>query len=134
MTTAVLAGTCTENSVATQTLTIVIRAIALKHVNAANVAWLFKKEFLISLMNGLLWACLLGFGTSFYFQDPLLGHLIAVSTVITLCTAAIAGIVTPKILYVLKIDAAIAGGVVVTTVTDIVGFFSFLGLATIFYG
>lgn len=118
----------------TQTLTVVIRGIALGHIQRNNMSWLVNREFLLGAVNGLLWAGVVAVVAGLWFGDPLISAIIASAMVINLVVAAVAGVLLPVSLKVLKIDPALAGGVALTTVTDIVGFLSFLGLATIFYG
>eukprot|EP00903_Cladosiphon_okamuranus_P004477 g4475.t1 len=118
----------------TQTLTVVIRGIALGHIQRNNMGWLVNREFLLGALNGLLWAGVVAVIAGLWFQDPLISVIIAAAMVINLTVAAVAGVLLPVSLKTLKIDPALAGGVALTTVTDIVGFLSFLGLATIFYG
>ena len=114
----------------TQTLTLMIRGMALGHVNRANLLWLMNREFAVALLNGLLWASLVALAALVAFQDPLLGLVIAVALVINLVVAVVSGSLLPSILNRLSIDPAIAGGVILTTITDVTGFFVFLGLAT----
>lgn len=103
------------------------------HLVGTNQRWLLSREFLVGIINGLFWAAIVAVGVSLAFQDPLLGLIIALALIINLVTAGIAGASLPGILKRLRIDPAIAGTVVLTTITDVVGFMSFLGLATIFY-
>ena len=84
-------------------------------------------------MNGVLWAAVVAVAASLWFDDWNIGLIIAAAMVINLVTAALAGAVLPLLMTRIKIDPALAGGVVLTTVTDVVGFVSFLGLATLFY-
>jgi len=118
----------------TQTLTLVIRAMALDQISRANLGWLLNREIIVAALNGLLLALLVGIGASFVFADALLGSVIFVAMVANLLIAAIAGTLLPTLLRALKIDPAIAGGVVLTTITDVGGFFVFLGLAALAYG
>jgi magnesium transporter len=118
----------------TQTLTVVIRGMALGHIQRNNMNWLLNREFLMGAINGLFWALVVGVVAGAWFNDPLLSFIIASAMIINLIAAAIAGVLLPVALKSLKIDPALAGGVALTTVTDIVGFLSFLGLATYFYG
>lgn len=117
----------------TQTLTVVIRGMALGHISRNNSRWLINREVLVGLMNGLLWALIVALAASYWFNDPLIGAIIAAAMVINLITASLAGAILPLAMKALNIDPALAGGVVLTTVTDVVGFMSFLGLATYFY-
>ncbi len=118
----------------TQTLTLVIRAMALDQISRANLGWLLNREIIVAALNGLLLALLVGIGASLVFADALLGSVIFVAMVANLLIAAIAGTLLPTLLRALKIDPAIAGGVVLTTITDVGGFFVFLGLAALAYG
>jgi magnesium transporter len=117
---------------ATQTLTIVLRGLTLEQINSSNIRWLFKRELAVSILNGLVLSVLVGFITYFWFEDSVLSILISCALIINLIFSVIAGVFVPLILRRLNQDPAIAGSVVVTTVTDVVGFLSFLGLATIF--
>ena len=117
---------------ATQTLTIVLRGLTLEQINTSNIKWLFKRELAVSIINGIVLSTLVAISTYLWFQDYTLAVLIASALVINLISSVIAGILVPLILRNLNQDPAIGGSVVVTTVTDVVGFFSFLGLATIY--
>ena len=117
---------------ATQTLTIVLRGLTLEQINSSNLQWLFKRELAVSILNGFVLSILVGLVTFFWFDEILLALLISFALVINLISAVIAGVFVPLILRSLNQDPAIAGSVVVTTVTDVIGFLSFLGLATIF--
>ncbi len=117
---------------ATQTLTIVLRGLTLEQINTSNIKWLFKRELAVSIINGIVLSTLVAISTYIWFQDYTLAFLIASALVINLISSVIAGILVPLILRKLNQDPAIGGSVVVTTVTDVVGFFSFLGLATIY--
>ncbi len=116
-----------------QTLTVVIRGMALGKIGGANRRWLLLREIFSGLLNGLLWATALGAITAWWFNDIYIAIIIAVATIMNLVTAAIGGTLLPSLLKKMGIDPALAGGVALTTLTDIVGFLSFLGLATIFY-
>jgi len=117
----------------TQTLTVVIRGMALGHIGQTNSRWLVNRELVVGILNGLVWAAVVAVAASLWFGDPLLGYIIAAAMVINLVTAALAGALLPLTLKKMNIDPALAGGVALTTVTDVVGFMSFLGLATYFY-
>ncbi len=117
----------------TQTLTVMIRGMALGQIGGSNQAWLINREFLVGLLNGMLWSAVVAVAASIWFQDWLIGACIAAAMVINLVTAALAGTLIPLFLKRVEVDPALAGGVVLTTVTDVVGFMSFLGLATLFY-
>lgn len=115
----------------TQTLTITIRGVALGQIGRANFRALFNKELGVSLLNGLLWALVVAVAANLWFGNTMISLIIGTAMVITLASGAIAGVVLPMFLKRIGIDPAIAGGVLLTTVTDVVGFFSFLGLATL---
>ena len=117
---------------ATQTLTIVLRGLTLEQINSSNLRWLLKRELAVSILNGIVLSILVGCATYFWFGEVVLAILISCALIINLISSVIAGVFVPLILRRLKQDPAIAGSVVVTTVTDVVGFLSFLGLATIF--
>jgi len=115
-----------------QTLTLVIRGQALGQVSRTNTPWLLRKEIMVGLLNGLLWAVVVAAVAWLWFGDPQIPLVIAAATVINLLAAATAGVVIPMILRSLGVDPALAGGVILTTVTDVVGFVAFLGLATLY--
>lgn len=117
----------------TQTLTLVVRGIAMGQVSKNNQGWLINRELMIGLMNGILWAVVVAAAASLWFDDWNIGLIIAAAMVINLVTAALAGALLPLLMTRVHIDPVLAGGVVLTTVTDVVGFVSFLGLATLFY-
>ena len=117
---------------ATQTLTIVLRGLTLEQINSSNIKWLFKRELAVSILNGIVLSILVGLITYVWFQELAISLLISCALVINLISSVIAGILVPLILRKLKQDPAIGGSVVVTTVTDVIGFISFLGLATIY--
>ncbi|MBP6723666.1 MAG: magnesium transporter [Halioglobus sp.] len=118
----------------TQTLTVLVRGIALGQVGRNNQMWLINREVMIGLFNGALWAAVVAVAASLWFDDWNIGMIIAAAMVINLITAGFIGAVLPLLMVRLNIDPALAGSVVLTTVTDVVGFVSFLGLATLFYG
>ena len=117
---------------ATQTLTIVLRGLTLEQINSSNIRWLFKRELAVSILNGIVLSVLVGFITYAWFQELAISLLISCALIINLISSVIAGILVPLILRRFKQDPAISGSVVVTTVTDVIGFLSFLGLATIY--
>jgi len=117
---------------ATQTLTIVLRGLTLEQINSSNIKWLFKRELAVSILNGIVLSILVGFITYAWFQELAISLLISCALIINLISSVIAGILVPLILRKFKQDPAISGSVVVTTVTDVIGFLSFLGLATIY--
>ena len=116
----------------TQTLAVMVRQLALGDINEQNGKDAVKKEILIALLNGCLFAVLLGGIAAFWFSNIILGFVIALSMVITLFSAGFFGAVIPLALKKVDIDPAIGSTVLLTTVTDIMGFFSFLALATYF--
>jgi len=116
----------------TQTLTLVTRGLALGQVSRQNRGWLISKELIVGLFNGVIWALVVGGIAFLWFKEVNIGMVIAAAMIINLVVAALSGAVIPLILRKMGIDPAIAGSVVVTTVTDIVGLFVFLGLATVF--
>ena len=115
-----------------QTLTLVIRGVALNQIGKTNARWLMWKELAVGALNGLLWASVVAVIAGLWFESAALGGLIGAAMTINLVVAAFAGATIPLLLVRLKIDPALAGGVVLTTVTDVIGFFAFLGLATVF--
>jgi len=115
-----------------QTLTIAIRGIALGQLSKSNARALMLKESAVGLLNGLMWACVVSVIVVFWFDDTSLGFIIGLAMMINLIVAAFAGAVIPMGLNRYGIDPAIAGGVLLTTVTDVVGFMTFLGLASLF--
>ncbi len=115
-----------------QTLTLVIRAMALGQVSSSNAQRLLRKELTVGLLNGLMWAIVLAVVAGFWFSNSLLALIIGSAIVINLFVAALSGATIPLILKRLGADPALAGSVVLTTVTDVIGFFAFLGLAAAF--
>lgn len=113
----------------TQSLTVAVRAIATKDLTTANVWRVIRREVLVGLVNGVLFALMLGIVGYFWFGSPMLGVVLALAMVINLVVAGLAGTVIPVALEKMGVDPALASGAFVTTVTDIVGFFVFLGLA-----
>lgn len=118
----------------TQTLTILVRGIAMGQVERDNQVWLINRELMVGAINGVLWALVVAVAAALWFGDPRIGYIIAAAMVINLLTAAFVGAALPLMMTRMEIDPAVAGGVVLTTVTDVVGFISFLGLATLVYG
>jgi magnesium transporter len=113
-----------------QTLTLVIRGMALGHVNSANARWLISKELGIGFLNGVIWSVLIASVIAIWKQDLMLGAVIAFAMLINMVAAGLAGASLPIIMKKLKIDPALAGSVILTTITDVVGIFAFLGSAT----
>lgn len=116
---------------ANQTMTVTVRALATKALGPANVYRVIGRETVVGLLNGLLFAALLGAVVYFWFGNDELGLVIAAAMIVNFFVAALAGILIPLTLDYFDIDPAVASGVFVTTVTDVVGFFAFLGLATL---
>lgn len=117
----------------TQALTIVIRGMALGRVGSANIRSLLSREVIIGSANGLFWSMIVGLAAYVWFGDFTLGYVIAIAIIVNLIVAALVGTLLPGYLKSMQIDPALAGGVVLTTVTDVVGFFCFLGVATLVY-
>jgi magnesium transporter len=115
----------------TQALTVAVRAIATRDLTGSNVWRVIRREGLVGLANGLIFAVVMGLVGLFWFGSPLLGAVIAAAMVINLVIAGLAGIAIPVVLDRAGIDPALASGAFVTTVTDVVGFFAFLGLAAL---
>ncbi len=117
---------------ATQTLTIVLRGLTLEQISNSNLGWLFKRELAVSILNGIVLSFIISLVTYLWFNQLIIALLIAGAMIINLLSSVFAGVFVPIVLRRLNQDPAIAGSVIVTTVTDVVGFVSFLGLATIF--
>lgn len=115
----------------TQSLTVAVRAIATRDLTRSNAWRVIRREMLVGLLNGLTLAIPLGVLTALIFGTPLLGAVIATALIINLFVAALSGVAVPILLDKIGVDPALASGVFVTTVTDVVGFFAFLGLATV---
>jgi magnesium transporter len=116
---------------ATQTLTLMVRGLALGQVERANARWLLTKEIAVALLNGLAWATVVAAVAMLWYGNWRIAGVIFAATVVNLFAAALAGVTVPLVLKRLGVDPAVAGGVVVTTVTDVVGFASLLGLGTL---
>ncbi|CDX26154.1 magnesium transporter [Mesorhizobium sp. LCM 4577] len=113
-----------------QTMTVTVRALATRDLDIYNAARIIRRELGVGFINGMVFAVLIGMVAGFWFHDPNLGGIIAAAMIINMFAAALAGILIPLVLDRFKIDPAVASAVFVTTVTDCVGFFAFLGLAT----
>jgi len=113
-----------------QTLTLVVRGMALGQISRANAWRFFTKEMAVGMVNGLIWALVVGVIAALWFDNMLLAWILALAMVVNLITAAIVGTAIPLLLRRLGIDPALAGSVVLTTFTDVVGFMSFLGVAS----
>jgi len=114
----------------TQTMTVAVRAIATRELTASNALRVTAREITVGAINGLGFGVLMAVVAGFWFGVPMLAAVIAAAMLLTLMAAALGGIVTPIVLERLKIDPALASGPLVTTITDVVGFFAFLGLAS----
>lgn len=114
----------------TQSLAVAVRALATRDLTSANVFRVVRREALVGLTNGLVFAGLMGLISGLWFASPLIGGVLAAAMVVNLLVAGLAGILVPVTLERLKLDPALASGTFVTTVTDVVGFFAFLGLAS----
>ncbi len=115
----------------TQSLTVAVRALATRDLTTANMWRVIRREVLVGLINGLIFAVVMGIVGVVWFGSPMLGVVIAVAMVVNMVVAGLAGTVIPVILEKMGIDPALASGAFVTTVTDVVGFFAFLGLAAV---
>jgi magnesium transporter len=113
-----------------QTLTLTIRGLALGQISSANTRWLAIKEVVIAGINGVVWATVVGLIAWLWFDDPKIAGVLAAAMIINQFAAAVAGLSVPLVLERMGIDPALSGSVILTTVTDVVGFMSFLGLAT----
>ncbi|KAB0538945.1 MULTISPECIES: magnesium transporter [Pseudochrobactrum] len=119
---------------ATQTMTVTVRAIATRNIDIHNAARVIRREALIGLLNGMMFAIMIGTVAGYWFDNWHLGGIIGSAMIINMLAAALGGILIPLLLHRLGADPAIASAVFVTTVTDVIGFFAFLGLATWWFG
>lgn len=115
-----------------QTLTLMIRGMATGHINRSNLSWLFLRELGVGLINGSLWATVIGAITVAWYGDFSLALVISAAILVNICLAVLSGALLPFLLKSLNIDPALSGSVILTTLTDVFGFLTFLGLATIF--
>jgi magnesium transporter len=115
----------------TQTLIIVTRGIATGRVTTANIKSLINKEVAVSVLNGVIWSIVIALVTYYWFSDIVLSIVIGLAIIVNLIVAAFSGAFLPLLLTKLKIDPALAGGVILTTITDVIGFVAFLGLASL---
>jgi len=118
----------------TQTMTVAVRALATRDLNDTNAWRVISRELLVGIVNGLAFAVITGVAAVVWFKIPALGVVIGLAMICNLVAAALGGILIPLALYRLRVDPAVASSPFVTTVTDVVGFFSFLGIATIWFG
>ena len=114
-----------------QTLTLIVRGLAMGQVTKANRQALLKKELQVGGLNGAVWAVVIGIVAAIWFDMPALGFVIGLAILVNIVSAALSGVVIPVMLDKMKLDPALSGSVVLTTVTDIVGFVAFLGLGTL---
>jgi magnesium transporter len=114
----------------TQTLTVVVRSMALGRLDRARLPWMLRRELFSALVNGLVWSASVGLLALLWFGKPVLSLVVGVALLVNQFAAALAGALIPLILERMKIDPALAGGVILTTVTDVVGFFTLLGLGS----
>jgi len=117
-----------------QTMTVTVRALATRNLDMYNAGRIIRREMGVGFLNGIIFAVLIGIVAGTWFQDTNLGGIIAAAMIINMFVAALAGILIPLLLHRLGADPAVASAVFVTTVTDVVGFFAFLGLATWWFG
>ena len=115
-----------------QTLTLVIRGIALGNISSTNSKSLLIKEISVGLLNSFLWASVIGVVSSYWFNNYLIGVVIGIAMIANLVFAALSGVLIPILLKKIGVDPALGGSVILTTITDVIGFFSFLALGTIF--
>ncbi|MFC3095742.1 magnesium transporter [Alteromonas sediminis] len=115
-----------------QTLTLIVRGLALGQVTDANRKALLNKELRVGALNGVIWAGVIGFVAFIWFSNAMLGLVIGLAILLNIIAAALSGVFLPVVLSKLKLDPALSGSVILTTVTDIVGFVTFLGLGTVF--
>ena len=116
----------------TQTMTVAVRALATKELTPANAIKIVIKETFVGGINGIIFALIVGIISTYWFNDNLLGIIIASAMIINLVIAGLVGTLIPISLNKINIDPALASGVILTTITDVFGFLSFLGLASIF--
>jgi magnesium transporter len=119
---------------ATQTMTVAVRALATRELSNANAGRIVLREVLVGLVNGVAFAVITGVAAVAWFRVPDLGVVIGLAMICNLLAGALGGILVPLVLYRFRADPAVSSGVFVTTVTDVVGFFSFLGIATLWFG
>ena len=115
---------------ATQTMTLITRGIALGQVERANARWLLTKEIAVALLNGMVYASIVSVLAFLWYRDWQIAGIIFAAMMVNLIAASLAGVLVPLSLRRLGVDPAVAGGVIVTTVTDVIGFASLLGLGT----
>jgi magnesium transporter len=119
---------------ATQTMTVAVRALATRELGASNAFRVVLRESMVGLVNGIAFAVITGIAAVAWFKIPGLGVVIGLAIICTLVAGALGGILIPMVLERVRADPAVASGTFVTTITDVVGFFSFLGIATLWFG
>jgi magnesium transporter len=118
----------------TQTMTVAVRALATRQLSRGNAGRVIRREVMVGAMNGLAFAVIMGVIAAIWFQVTDLGLVIGLAAVSVLTAAALGGILIPLLLERIGVDPAVSSGPFVTTITDVVGFFSFLGIATLWFG
>jgi magnesium transporter len=118
----------------TQTMTVTVRALATRELSNSNAVRIIRRELLVGIFNGVVFATILGIVAASWFGVTDLGFVIGLAMVTVLAAAALGGILIPLVLTKLGVDPAVSSGPFVTTVTDVVGFLSFLGIATLWFG
>ncbi|HVY24550.1 MAG TPA: magnesium transporter [Steroidobacteraceae bacterium] len=116
----------------TQTVTLIVRGLALGQISWDNSRWLLFKEITVALLNGLLWALVVGLYAQVFFKTWMITLIIFLAMLTNLLAAALVGVIIPLVLKRMRVDPALASGVILTTFTDCIGFASLLGLATVF--
>ena len=119
---------------ATQTMTVAVRALATRELGSNNALRVVMREAMVGLVNGLAFAVITGVAAVAWFKIPGLGIVIGLAIICNLVAGALGGILVPMVLERVRADPAVASGTFVTTITDVVGFFSFLGIATLWFG
>jgi magnesium transporter len=114
-------------------MTVVVRALATRNLGAANAAWVIWRECAAGFLNGVLFAAIIGVYAWWWFGSPALGMIIGAAMIINLVAGALGGALIPMALDYAGVDPAISSGAFVTTVTDVVGFMAFLGLAALWF-
>jgi magnesium transporter len=118
----------------TQTMTVTVRAISMREIDQFNMQRLINREALVGAINGIVFALIMGIVAALWFANPALGGIIGIAMIVNMLAAGIAGILIPLGLDKINVDPALASTAFVTTITDVVGFFAFLGLAAIWFG
>ena len=119
---------------ATQAMTVAVRALATRQLGSANARRVVIREMLVGLVNGFGFALITGAAASLWFGIPAVGFVFGLAIICNLTAAGLGGVLVPLVISKLKFDPAVASGAFVTTITDVVGFFSFLGIATLWFG